>query len=170
MKAIRQMRPMPRSSKSRANQRPRWSSTFIRAVKNLFIASLAENFYQGSFAAAAVKLAVEDLLPRAEVEPAGGDRNDNFPAHDLPLQMRVGVIFAGPVVFIFRDWFVGRQSFQPLRVIIVQPALVVVDEDGSRNMHRVHEAKAFRNAAFAQAVFDLARDVDKREPGRHFEP
>ena len=51
-----------------------------------------------SLVALAVELAVEDLLPRTEVELALGDRDDDFAAHDLALHVRVGVVFAGAVV------------------------------------------------------------------------
>jgi hypothetical protein len=39
---------------------------------------------------AAIELAVEDLFPPPEIEFAFGDRDDDFPAHDLTLQMSVG--------------------------------------------------------------------------------
>ncbi len=44
--------------------------------------------------AIAVEFAVEDLLPRAEIEFAFGDRDDDVAAHDLTLEMRIGVVFA----------------------------------------------------------------------------
>ena len=44
---------------------------------------LSYDFYKHSLASAAVEFAVEDLLPRAEVEFACGDGDDYFPAHEL---------------------------------------------------------------------------------------
>jgi hypothetical protein len=55
---------------------------------------------QHSLFSSAVEFAVENLFPRAEIQFAFGDRNDNFAAHDLTLQVRIGVVFAGAVVSI----------------------------------------------------------------------
>jgi len=62
--------------------------------------SLADDFHEGAFAAAAVEFAVEDLFPRAEIEFAFGNGDDDFAAHDLALEMGVGVIFAGAIVTV----------------------------------------------------------------------
>ena len=59
-------------------------------------------FTSTSFSSA-VELAVEDLLPGAEVELAVGDRHDHLAAHDLPLQVGVGVVLAGAVVVVLAD-------------------------------------------------------------------
>ena len=78
----------------------------------------------------AVELAVEDLLPRPEVELALGDRHDDFAAHDLPFQVGVGVVLAGAVVVVVVRVGVERgQLLQPDAEVVVQAALVVVDED-----------------------------------------
>jgi len=53
-----------------------------------------------------VKLAVEDSFPSAKVEPAIRHRHHHLAAHDLPLQVRVGIpvtsfrtgVLAGAVV------------------------------------------------------------------------
>ncbi len=61
---------------------------------------LANNFHQGALSPAAVEFAVEDLFPGAEIEFAFGDGDDDFAAHDLALEMGVGVVFAGAVVAV----------------------------------------------------------------------
>ncbi len=91
---------------------------------------LADNFYQGAFSTAAVEFAVEDLFPRAEVEFAFGDGDNDFAAHDLTLEMRIGVIFASAVVAVSRGGRVRRQFLQPNVVVMMQARLVVVDEEG----------------------------------------
>jgi hypothetical protein len=48
----------------------------------------------------AVEFAIESLFPRPEIDFAFRDRDDDFPAHDLALEMSVGVVFTGPVVSI----------------------------------------------------------------------
>ena len=66
----------------------------------------------------AVELAVEDLLPGAEVELALGDRDDDLAAHDLALQVGVGVVLAGAVVRVALGRGVERrQLLEPLGVV-----------------------------------------------------
>ena len=97
-------------------------------------------FTSTRFAPPAVELAVEDLLPRAEVELAVGDRDDDFAAHDLALEVRVGVVLAGAVVVVGAGRLVRRELFQPDFVVVMQPALVVVDEDRRGDVHGVDQA------------------------------
>src|SRR4030095_5026595 len=50
-------------------------------------ASLADDFHQHALFPPAVELAVENLFPGPEVQPAVGDRHDDFASHDLPLDV-----------------------------------------------------------------------------------
>jgi hypothetical protein len=50
------------------------------------------NLDQHPFPPPPVKFAVEDPLPRAKVESAVGHGDDDFAPHDLPLQVRVGIV------------------------------------------------------------------------------
>src|SRR5438067_965977 len=86
---------------------------------------LPDNFNQDAFSAAAVKFAVEDLLPRSKVQSALGNGDHYFPAHDLTFQMRVGIIFPGSVMVIGINGLVRRQLFQPA-FIIAQEAFLRV--------------------------------------------
>jgi tyrosine-protein phosphatase SIW14 len=92
------------------------------------------------FLTPSVELAVEDLLPGAEVQLAVGNSHDDLPAHDLALQVGVGVVLAGVVVPISADRFVRSEVFEPFVVVEDQPALVVVDVDAGGNVHGVDQA------------------------------
>jgi hypothetical protein len=81
---------------------------------------LSDDLNQRAFLAPAVKLAVEDLLPRSEVELAAGDGDHHFASHHLPLHVRVRIVFAGAVVPVLRGRLVGREPFEPFLVIRVQ--------------------------------------------------
>jgi hypothetical protein len=67
------------------------------------------------------RLALKDLLPRAKIKPAIRHRHHHLSAHDLPLQVRVGIpvtafrtgVFAGAVVLVLADGGMGGQPFQP---------------------------------------------------------
>src|SRR3954454_1260686 len=49
---------------------------------------------------AAVELGVEDLLPRAEVEAAGGDRQDHLVVDEQVLEVSVAVVLAAAMVAV----------------------------------------------------------------------
>jgi len=69
---------------------------------------LADYFNQHALSPAAVEFAVENLFPRAEIEFAFSNCDDDFPAHDLTFQVGVGVVFAGSVMSIGTRWRVRR--------------------------------------------------------------
>ena len=99
---------------------------------------LPDYFHQDSLGSATVELAVEDLLPRAEIEFSLRDGDHHFPAHDLSLHVTVGVVFAGSVVGVSLGRGIeGGETFQPLLVILVETRLVIVDEDRGCDVHRV---------------------------------
>jgi len=89
----------------------------------------------------AVKPTVKDLLPRAKIQPAIRHGNDHLAAHDLPLQVRVGVALAGAVVLVLASGCVGGETLQPLLIILVQAVLTVVDEHTRRNVHRIYKGQ-----------------------------
>src|SRR5262245_5667715 len=121
----------------------------------------SDNFHQHPFTPPAVELAVEDLLPRAKIEFALGNGDDNFPPHHLSFYVRIGIVFAGIVVAILLDWFMRRQFFQPDAVIVMEAGFVVVDEHRRRDVHGVDEHKSFFYTALAKAVLHLRRNVDE---------
>src|SRR5579885_373066 len=57
--------------------------------------SFADDLDQHPLAPPAVELAVENLFPGTEIELALRDGHHHLAAHDLALQMRVGVVLAG---------------------------------------------------------------------------
>ncbi len=66
----------------------------------------------------------------------------------MALEVGVVIIFAGAVVAIAADGLVRGQSFQPIFIVLVQAALIVVDEHAGRDMHGVYQAHYLRDAAF----------------------
>jgi len=115
------------------------------------------DFYQNTLASAPVELAVRYLLPRAEVQFAVCYYDDYLSPHHLPLHRCIGIIFPSTAVPILPDRFVRCELFQPNLVVVVQSALVIVNENGCRNMHRANKSKAFLDSAFFQAGFHLRR-------------
>src|SRR5437867_1286118 len=86
--------------------------------------SLADDLDEHALLAPPVELAVENLLPRPEIELPLRHRHDHLPSHDLALEVRVGVVLAGLVVAVLGDGRVGRQALEPRLVVVVEPRLV----------------------------------------------
>ncbi len=84
--------------------------------------------------------------------------------------MGISIVFAGAIMSVSRGRCVWRQFFQPNLIIMVKPALVIVDEDRSSDVHGVDEAKAFGHTAPANEFLDLRCDVDKPPSIRYLEP
>lgn len=62
--------------------------------------SLADDLHQHSFSSAAIKLAIEDLLPGSKVQFAFGNGNDHFTPHNLSLHVGIGIILTRAVVLV----------------------------------------------------------------------
>ena len=71
---------------------------------------------------------------------------------------------------VLGSWRMRRQFFQPHFVIMQQTILGIIDENGGRDVHCVHQAKTFLYRTLADEVFDRWGDVDKPAPIRNFEP
>ena len=130
----------------------------------------SDDLNQRALSAAAVKLAVEDLLPRSEVELAAGDGDHHFASHHLPLQVRVRIVFARAVVQVLRGRLVGRKLFEPFLVIGVQARFIVVNENGSGDVHGVNETETFTDFALPNELLDRGRDIDEAAAGGDFKP
>src|SRR4051812_22665026 len=62
--------------------------------------SLPDNLHQHPLPPPAVEFVVEDVFPGPQVQPTLGNRHHHLAAHDLPLQVRIGIILARPIVLI----------------------------------------------------------------------
>jgi hypothetical protein len=129
------------------------------------------NLHQDALFAASIELVIEDVLPRAEVEFPIRDGDNNFPTHDLPLVVSVGVVFAGAVVVIpLGRWIERCQFFQPLFVVFVQAWFCIVNEYRRSNVHRVNQYKTVLHTAFADKSFHIAVDRKDGTPYWDFQP
>ena len=108
------------------------------------------------------------MFPRTEIQFPICDRDDNFAAHDLTLEMGVGVIFAGAIVLIAAGRIVRSEFFQPNLIIVMQARFVVVDEYRRRDVHGVDQTKTFTHTATLDEFLDLRRDVDEPASIRYF--
>src|SRR5690606_7514904 len=87
-------------------------------------ALLPDDLDEHALTTKAIELAIEDLLPRAEIQPASRDGDDHFAPHDGPLQMGVRIVLV-PIVLVLAVRFLWREMLEPFLKIAVQPALVV---------------------------------------------
>ncbi len=112
----------------------------FRVAVDLAADLLADHFDQNPLVAASVELAVEYLLPGAEVELPIGDRDDDFPPHHLPLQVGVGVVLACAVVPVNRWVGIERgEVLEPDVEIVVQARFIVIDKHRCGDVHGVAE-------------------------------
>jgi len=74
--------------------------------------SFANGLYQHALVSASVEFAVEYLLPGAEIEISIAQRDDDLAAHDLALDMRVRIVFAGIIVAILPVRCIGNERFE----------------------------------------------------------
>ena len=125
---------------------------------------------QCSFASSSIEFAVEDLFPWSEIKFALGNRHDDFPAHDLALEMCVSVVFACPVVSIGARRSVRSKFFQPYFIIVMKPRFIVVDEYRRGDMHGIHQTKTLSHSAPVNELLNFRCDVDEPASIRHFEP
>ena len=125
---------------------------------------------QHSLSPSAIEFAVENLFPRAEIQFALSDCDDDFSAHDLPLQMGVGVVFAGPIVAIAGGRRMRSQFLQPHLVVVMESWFIVINEHGRSDVHGVDQTKAFGHAALVNEFLDLWCNVDEPASIRYFEP
>ena len=72
----------------------------------------------------------------------------------------MAVILASAIVVVaFRAGIERYQPFEPLLIILVQPRLVVVDEDACRYVHRIYQTEPFLNSALPNAPGDVVRNI-----------
>src|SRR5258705_12909076 len=53
---------------------------------------------------------------------------------------------------------------------MVKTAFIVIDEDRSSYVHRVHKRQSFLNLALFQTRLNLRSNINKRASARHIEP
>ena len=123
--------------------------------------SLPNDLHQHPLPPAPVELPVEDLFPGPEVQQPFGDCHHYLAPHDLPLDVRIGIVFPC-VVPVLADRLVRGELFQPLFVVMVQAGFIIVDEDRGRDVHRIYQAQLLADSALFDACLHLRRDVFQR--------
>src|SRR3954453_19819574 len=133
---------------------------------------LPEHLDDESLAPTPVELGVEDGLPRAEVEPAAGDRQDDLVVDEQVLPVRVPIVFAAAMVAEVAGvgseragGFVGRplprrggELVEPFERVLEDPRLVVVDPHAGRDVHRADERHALADPGLLDRLGDVVRD------------
>jgi hypothetical protein len=79
-----------------------------------------DDLHQHSLLSAPVELPIKDLFPGSKIQSAPGHRNDDLTPHDLPLDVCVGVVFAGVVMPVLAHRLVRSDFLQPGFTIVMQ--------------------------------------------------
>lgn len=128
------------------------------------------NFHENAFSSQSVEFSVKDLLPRTEIQLSFCHGDDDLPTHDGTFEMGVGIVLTGSIVQIKGMRLFRCQVFEPLFEVSMQTAFIVINENAGGDVHRIDEAKPFRNFAFDEAFFHLAGDVAKHATAGYVEP
>lgn len=132
--------------------------------------SFPYDFYQYSLLSSSVELSIKDLFPRTKIQFPFCYCHYYVSPHYLSLYVRIGIVFPGIVVAVLVNRFVRREFFQPSLIIVVKSSLVIVDEDGCRDVHGVYESESFLNTALKEALLYLRRNIDESMARRNVEP
>src|SRR5690349_10524059 len=98
--------------------------------------SHAHRFQDHSLWTLAVPFAVEDPLPWSEVEATLRDGDDHFVAYRQGAEMRGRVVLAGAAIVPVAVGLPGSDvSLEPIEDVLPEIGLVVVHEDGRRDVH-----------------------------------
>src|SRR6476660_7930725 len=99
--------------------------------------SISHRLENDPFGTLAVPLAIEDSLPRPEIELSGRDRYDDLVADGDRAEMRRGVVLARAAVVAVSLGVPRRDGLlEPIEDVLPESRLVVVHEYGGRDMHR----------------------------------
>ena len=132
--------------------------------------SVPDYLYQHTFLPPAVEFSVKDLLPGPEIQRSPCNGYNDLTSHHLSLEVGVAIILSGPVVAVCTDRFVRCEFLKPLLVIGMQTTLVVIDKDGSSDMHRIDKAEPLRYPALSETFIDMRSDVQHRPSSRYVKP
>ena len=67
------------------------------------------DLHQHSFAPAPIEFAIKNLLPGAKVQFALRYRHHHLAPHDLPFQVRIGIVLTRAIVSVLRRGLVWRE-------------------------------------------------------------
>jgi hypothetical protein len=65
---------------------------------------------------------------------------------------------------------VRREFFEPFVVVLKQAIFGIIDINARGDVHRIHEAEAFLDAALGHQLFHRASNIQIIAPMRRFEP
>src|SRR4030065_2567136 len=131
------------------------------------MASFSNNFHQNSFLSSPIKLSIENLLPRAEIQFPIGYGNYYFPSHNLPLQMSISIILP-IVVMVLRNRLMRSELLKPNIIVMMESPFIIVYENRGSYVHCVYKYQALGDPTFTETFLHLKSDIYKSSTGQHF--
>ncbi len=132
--------------------------------------SFSYDLYQYALLPSSIELPIKDLFSRTKIQFPFCYGHYDFSPHYLPLDVRVGIVFPSIIVAVLVDRFMRSQFLQPRLIIVEKTPLVVVDEDGRRDVHGVYQSESFPDSALTNALLYLGSNVDESAAGRRVKP
>jgi len=111
----------------------------------VFEDSLPDDFHERPFLPSPLEFPRENLFAGTEIEFPFRHGHDDLPAHALPLQVGVPVVFSRAVVPVLRNRLVPCEFLQLGFIALMELRLVVLNEGRNGYIHGVETGKAFMN-------------------------
>jgi hypothetical protein len=83
--------------------------------------------------------------------------------------MGIGIILSDVVTILFYR-FMRSKFLEPDLEITVKARFIIIDENGSSDMHGIDQNQSFTNATLPEAGFNLGSDIDESPPRGHLKP
>jgi hypothetical protein len=73
-------------------------------------------------------------------------------------------------VTVLFNGLMGSKLLKPDLEIMVKAGFIIINEDGSSDMHGIDQHQSFLNTTFSETRFNLRSDVDESPPCGHLKP
>src|SRR4030042_4881346 len=83
--------------------------------------------------------------------------------------MGIGIILAHIVTILFTG-LMRSKLLKPNLEIVVKARFIIIDEDGSSDMHGIDQHQPFFNTALSETCLNLRSNIDESPPCGHLKP
>jgi hypothetical protein len=117
---------------------------------------LSNNLDDDPFGALPIEFAVEEALPRAKVDSAIGDGQDDLVMQQEVFEVGIAVILSRLMMAI--GGIFGCELLCPFHDVAVEARFLVLDDYRRGEMHGGYQSQPFLDSAFTNDAFDIVGD------------
>lgn len=130
----------------------------VRLCDILSFPLLSDDLDDDPFGALPIEFAVEEALPRAKVDPAIGDGQDDLVMQQEVFEVGIAVILTCLVMAI--GGIYGCKLLGPFHDVAVEARFLILDDNRCGEVHGRYEGQTFLDAAFTNDAFNVVGDGD----------